>query len=1277
MVDLQITYPDDLPVSQRRDEILAAIRDNQVVVIAGATGSGKTTQLPKMCLELGRTSIAHTQPRRIAARAVAERISEELKVELGGLVGYQVRFTDKVSAETKVKVMTDGILLNAMQRHRNLEQYDTIIIDEAHERSLNIDFLLGYLKQLLPKRPDLKVIVTSATIDPESFSKHFDDAPIIEVSGRTYPIEVRYRPTEREAHDDTDPDDETTASDYIDGIIKALKELEKEAEGDTLVFLSGESEIRDAQDAIGGSITSGALNKNTEVLPLYGRLSAAEQHLVFQPSKIAGLRRRIILATNVAETSLTIPNIKYVIDAGTARISRYSPKAKVQRLPIEAISQASANQRAGRTGRTSPGVVIRLYGEDDFASRPEFTDPEILRTNLASVILQAANLGLGDITQFPFIQPPDPRGVKDGLGLLAELGAVEDAKGKSVKLTPMGRSIARLPIEPRFARMLLEAKTQDLVREVMIIVAGLTIQDPRERPLLKRPQADTLHMRFADPTSDFLSLLNLWNYIEEQQQKLSSSAFRRLCKSEFLNYLRVREWQDLIRQLRSVAKPLGIVPGHAKIDPDGIHKALLSGLLSQIGLRQLSEKKGADLAKSKGGAANKGPGEYLGSNGKKFVIFPGSTMAKKPTAAIMTAELVETSRLFARMNAAIDPAWAEALAGDLCKRSFSEPHWEKTQGSVVAYERVMLFGVPIVVSRRMQFSRIDPEFCRELFVRHALVQGEWDSKQQFDRNNRSLMKQLEAEADRARKPQHSPDEDDAYRFYISRIPAEVLSTRTFEGWWRKAKNETPNLLTMTREDLLGEQVAAPDEHEHPTEWLYNGQNLKLRYRFDPAAIDDGVSVDVPLPLLASLNSDAFDWLVPGMRLELITELIRSLPKALRKNVVPAADWAAKALAQLPAEPSGNLFVVLAKTLQQLSGTKMSAEDFDLSRLPNSLRMTYRPLDAGGRPLGLSTDLPALQSKLSESGRGAVAKVVEKVHSPIERDGLTTWDFEKLEQSVESKHGGNVVRAFPSLVVQASARPMSGQDAAVDIRLFSTASEQANHHRHGVVALVKAAIASPAKYVESHLSSNEKLAITSLPYSNFGAFIDDVILAVADSELQKVEADGLIFTRAEFERVRDAVSAAVVEQAFEVAALVTKIAGAAREANKAISAVNGFDFLSVLSAEKQHIADLLQPNFVSQVGLERLPRVLVYLQAVKQRIEKMVENPNRDRVAGLELDQALGLYIYAGGKLPLQLDASPKLIAARWLLEEFRVSLFAQSLGTAETVSVQRIKKALA
>jgi len=1274
MDNLQISYPEDLPVSLRREEILEAIRNNQVVIIAGATGSGKTTQLPKMCLELGRKSIAHTQPRRIAARAVAERISEELNVELGGLVGYQVRFTDKVSAETKIKVMTDGILLNSLQRNRNLGQYDTVIIDEAHERSLNIDFLLGYLKQLLPKRPDLKVIITSATIDPESFSKHFNDAPIIEVSGRTYPIEVRYLPTAREATEATDPDEETTASDYVDGIIRALKQLQSEPEGDTLVFLSGESEIKDAQEAIEGGVASGSLNRGTEVLPLYGRLSAAEQHLVFQPSKTQGVRRRVILATNVAETSLTIPNIKYVIDAGTARISRYSPKAKVQRLPIEAISKASANQRAGRTGRTGPGVVIRLYAEDDFEGRPEFTDPEILRTNLASVILQAATIGLGDITKFPFLQAPDPRGVKDGLGLLAELGAIEDAKDKEVKLTPIGRNISRLPIEPRFARMLLEAKNNGLVREVMIIVAGLTIQDPRERPLAKRPQADQSHARFADPTSDFLSLLNLWNYLEEQQKKLSSSAFRRLCKAEYLNYLRVREWQDLIRQLRSLAKPLDLVIGNPRVDPDGIHKSLLSGLLSQIGLKQLSDKKSADLAKGKTAPkASKGPGEYLGSNQKKFVIFPGSTLAKKPPAAIMSAELVETSRLFARMNAAINPEWAEALAGDRCKRSFSEPHWEKSQGSVVAYERVMLYGVPIVVSRRMQYSRIDSELCHELFIRHALVQGEWDAKLPFDRANRALMKELEAEADRARKPQAVPDEDDAYRFYAARVPAEVLSTRSFEGWWRKTKSDTPDLLTMTREDLLGVEAPKPNEHEHPSQWLHNGQQLNLRYRFDPTAMDDGVSVDVPLPILATLVPEPFNWLVPGMRADLVTELIRSLPKAIRRNVVPAADWAAKALAVMPSEPNGNLLASLAKTLQQLSGTQVSANDFEVSRLPPALRMTYRVLDAGGKTVGLSKDLSELQLKLAESSRGAVAVVAQKTHSPIERDNLTTWDFDELATNIVSRHGANEVRAFPALVVASS---KSTDTPSVNIRLFSTESEQLRHHPRGVVLLVKAAIPSPAKYVESHLSQNEKLAIASLPYPNLSAFVDDVTMAVADKALRTVEPSGLVFKRAGFERVRDEASAILIDELFRVAGLVTKIVGAARDANKAISGVSALSFLTVLSAEKAHINELLHPNFVSAAGIDRLPRILIYLQAIKQRVEKLQENPTRDQLAAAEYHQALGLFVHAGGNIPLPVDAAEKLVVARWLLEEFRVSLFAQSLGTVESVSVQRIKKAL-
>jgi ATP-dependent helicase HrpA len=1199
---LHITYPGDLPVSQRRQEILDAIRDNQVVVIAGATGSGKTTQIPKMCLELGRTSIAHTQPRRIAARAVAERIAEELKVELGGLVGYQVRFTDTSSAGTRVKVMTDGILLNAMQRHRNLEPYDTIIIDEAHERSLNIDFLLGYLKQLLPKRPDLKVIVTSATIDPESFSKHFNDAPIIEVSGRTFPIEVRYRPTAREVGDDTDPDEETTASDYLDGIVNALDELKDEPDGDTLVFLSGESEIRDAQEAIEGRVTSGALGKGVEVLPLYGRLSAAEQHRVFETSQLAGLRRRIILATNVAETSLTIPNIKYVIDAGTARISRYSPRAKVQRLPIEAISKASANQRAGRAGRTSPGVVIRLYSEEDFESRPDFTDPEILRTNLASVILQAAQLGLGDISAFPFLQAPDARGVKDGLGLLGELGAVKDPKGKTVELTKVGRSLARLPIEPRFGRMLLESKDAGLVREVMVIVAGLTIQDPRELPLAKRPQADLSHARFADPTSDFLSLLNLWNYIEEQQKKLSSSAFRRLCKNEYLNYLRVREWQDLIKQLKSIAKPLDIVAGNAKVDPDGIHKCLLAGLLSQIGLKQLSDKKAADLVKKNTDKPAKGSNEYLGSNGKKFVIFPGSTLAKKPPVAIMSAELVETSRLFARMNAAINPEWAETLAGDLVKRSFSEPHWEKSQGAVVAYERVMLFGVPIVVSRRMQYSRIDAAMCRDLFIRHALVHGEWDSKQQFDRANQQLLKQLEAIADRARKPQYAPDDEDVFRFYNSRIPQDVLSTRSFEGWWRKAKNETPNLLTMTRDDLLPPEIKAPSDQDNPKTWQFGEQELKLRYRYEPGAPDDGVTVDIPIALLTQVSADEFDWLVPGMRVDLVAELIRGLPKNLRRNVVPAADWAAKALATLPEHPTEPLVQTLAKTLRALSGTHMTAEDFDFFALPTALRMTYRVIDDKGRTLGLGLDLAALQVKLGPVAVGEKPKKAVLNHSKIKAD------------------------------------------------LAKQLREQ---------------IASPAEYVAEHLSKEEKLAIVSLSYQNVAAFVDDVIFALINQQLSEFGEE--VTADLDTTDMRAVVTEQSIEKCFELAKVAVKIVQAHREASKAISEIQDMSLLFVLANEKKHIAELMTSKIISATGSERIARIPVYLQASKLRIEKLLENPERDRIAELELNEALSIYENA---------APEKRGNTKWLIEELRVSLFAQVLGAAETVSVQRIKKAL-
>jgi ATP-dependent helicase HrpA len=1206
----KINYPADLPVSARRSEILEAIKNNQVVVIAGATGSGKTTQIPKMCLELGRSSIAHTQPRRIAARAVAERIAEELKVDLGDLVGYQVRFTDKSGAKTKIKVMTDGILLNAMQRNRKLEQYDTIIIDEAHERSLNIDFLLGYIKQLLPKRPDLKVIITSATIDPESFSKHFNDAPIIEVSGRTFPIEVRYRPINQDEEDNPDPDASTTARDYIDGILSALDELVLEEKGDVLVFLSGESEIRDAQEAIQGRITAGSLGTGVEVLPLYGRLSSAEQHRVFETSKVAGLKRRIILATNVAETSLTIPNIKYVIDAGTARISRYSPAAKVQRLPIEAISKASANQRAGRAGRTSPGVVIRLYSELEYEAKSEFTDPEILRTNLASVILQAAQLGLGEITKFPFLQAPEPRGVKDGLSLLAELGCLKDPKSKEVELTDVGKSLARLPIEPRFGRMLLESKKHDLVREVMIIVAGLTIQDPRERPVIKRAQADQAHARFTDVTSDFLTLLNLWNYVEQKQKTLSSSAFRKLCKNEFLNYLRVREWQDLVRQITSIAKPLELIPGKPKSDPDGIHKSLLSGLLSQIGLKQLTDKKAGDLVKKSDKPA-KASNEYLGSNAKKFVIFPGSSLAKKPPTAVMSAELVETSRVFARMNAAINPEWAESLAGDLCKRSFSEPHWEKSQGSVVAYERVMLFGVPIVVSRRMQHSRLDMKLSRELFIRHALVQGEWDSKQAFDRTNRELLKRLEEIAETSKKPQYSPDDEDVYRFYQARIPQEVVSTRSFEGWWKKEQRSNPNLLTMTREDLLPPETT--ERIEIPSHWVFGEDTYKLEYKYQPGEIEDGLTVVIPIAELTSLTRDAFDWLVPQLREDLIAELIRTLPKSIRKYVVPATDWSKKALATLPENPTEPLLETVAKTLRTLSGTHMTAADFKLEELPTSLRITYKLVAENKEVKGVSLDLDELKQKFD-----------------------------------------------PAFIKH---KPGTAKVIAPNIDALKIKNQ--------FIADVTAQLKSPVSTITEELNKEDKLAIVSVGYRNVVAFVDDVILAVIQDEIE-----GKAIVNLNAHEVSEGVSKRLLAECSRCVKLVSEVAVLSREASKAISQIQEINLLFVLANQKKHLAQLMTNKPISTTGLNRLDRLPVYLQANKMRTIKLLEDMERDRRLEIELNQAILLFENAGGSMPLKDGMPENIIKARWALEEFRVSLFAQSLGTAEPVSNERIKRIL-
>ncbi len=1288
-VGLRIHYPPDLPVSQRRDDIAAAIRDNQVVIVAGETGSGKTTQLPKILLELGRERIAHTQPRRIAARTIAERVAEELGSELGGLVGYKVRFTDQVGKSTRVTLMTDGILLAALRGDRELRAYDAIIIDEAHERSLTIDFLLGYLKQLLPRRPELKLIITSATIDPESFAKHFADeqgvpAPIIEVSGRTYPVEIRYRPLVPDGADTenlTDPDDDESdgpstpgeAIDMIEGVIAAVDELGREGDGDVLVFFSGENEIRDAADALTGHLArQGPRGAGTEVLPLYGRLSAAEQHRVFERAP-AGIRRRIVLATNVAETSLTVPGIRYVVDTGTARISRYSARSKVQRLPIEPISQASANQRSGRSGRTSDGIAIRLYSELDYTKRPEYTDPEILRTNLAAVILQMISLGLGDIEQFPFLQPPDKRGIADGLDLLLELGAV-DKKDGAHRITRVGREIAQLPLDPRYARMVVEAQKLGVAREVIAIVAGLSIQDPRERPVEKRERADQLHNRFRDPTSDFITLLNLWNHLQRRQKELSGNQFRKEVRGEFLNYLRIREWADVERQIRRQAKGVSkhAADGENAVDATLIHKAILSGLLSHIGLKDTAKR------------------DYLGARQRRFVLYPGSGLAKKQPDAVMAAELVETSRLFARTVAVIDPAWAEPLAGDLAKRQYSEPRWEKRQGAAVLDEKVTLFGVPIIPRRRAQLSRIDPALARELFIRHALVEGEWDTSRldkrltAFLRDNARVRRELEQLEERSRRRDILLDDEKIVEFFEQRIPADVTDVRRFERWWRDALREHPETLTLTRDDLVEAEQLPADDGSYPTRLTLGDQTLSVGYRFEPGAADDGVTVTVPLPLLPRLDTAGFDWLVPGLRLELVTALLKTLPKAIRRNVVPAADWAARLLAAVP--PGADLRELsitefLATEIRRQTFTPVDPDDFDLDRLPPHLRMGYAVVDERGSKLARGTDLTALQQKLRERTRDSVAKVASAAaKSPIERGGITVWDDTigtgsggdggaggTLPRQLDMRRGETTIRAYPALV---------DEGGSVAIRLQTSVADQVAAHRAGVRRLVQLGVPSPLAYIQEHLTSAEKLSLGASPYRSTAALIDDSLRAVIDAELSD-GPDALPWSREQFESLRDRVNAGLPDRLFGIVATTAAVLAAAREVDVLIGRSSSLQLMAPLADAREQLNALVHDGFIGRTGLARLPRLVVYLRGISHRVERLADNLGRDRAWMLEVQQAVELYTAAGGTLPVAADPEPRIREARWMLEELRLSLFAQPLGAQGPISVQRIRKQLA
>ena len=1495
-----IVYPEELPVSARREEIAAAIGEHQVVIVAGETGSGKTTQLPKICLELGRGvtgMIGHTQPRRIAARSVAERIASELGTPIGrdGVVGYQVRFTEEVGENTLVKLMTDGILLAEIQSDPQLRRYDTIIVDEAHERSLNIDFILGYLARLLPQRPDLKVIITSATIDSERFAEHFGreqigdrgqpftvPAPIIEVSGRTYPVEVRYRPlapddappasddagsepasgadatprpgpagpgelSEAELEALTSPDPAVRAAararreairsgggptaltprnqgargkgrgraasaaaesgepkDQVTGILDAVDELLGEPSGDILIFLAGERDIRDTEAALidhlgarytpdGRSRTPGAI----EVVPLYSRLSAAEQHRVFEAHQV----RRIVLATNVAETSLTVPGIRYVIDPGLARISRYSNRTKVQRLPIEPISRASANQRAGRCGRVADGIAIRLYSQADFEARPEYTEPEILRTSLASVILQMAALGLGAVEDFPFLDAPDSRQVRSGLQLLTEIGAIEPAGAASARsddapdrgrrgprLTEIGRRLARLPIDPRLGRMLLEAGELGCVGEVMVIVAALSIQDVRERPADKQEASDALHRRFADPTSDFLTYLNLWRYLRTQSRELSGSAFRRMCRAEFLHYLRVREWQDVHAQLRQLARPLGLdaapvelptarsiraatealEPGShaAQIanggvaaavvalgrsadtpDADAIHRSLLVGLLSNVG--NWDERRR----------------EYAGARGTRFTIWPGSGLRRKTYDWVMTAELVETSRLFARTVAKVDSRWIEQVAdrAGLTRHVFGEPYWSTRQGAAMVHEKVLLYGMTLVADRPATLASVGTDsarqVAREMFIRSGLVEGGWHARHGFVERNRELIEELQ-DVERRRR-EHGLLADDAalFDFYDDRIPEEVTSAVAFDAWWKEQRRTTPDLLDFTRELLL---PGGGDASGFPDTWVQGDLTLGLDYVFEPGHPEDGVSVQVPVEVLGRLSPEGFDWLVPGMRAELCVATIRALPKRVRRQLVPAPDVGAQVWAQIAQEfptPSGTSCPevpfedAFSRVVLRLKGVEITEEDWAeaAERLPDHLAMGFAALDARGRVIGRGRDLVALQQRLSGKTEAAVRSVVrgalaqamaeaqerqgaqggksgrkgrkKKGGRPAaaqrpggatgtaggsgagaeagteagtgagagleERQGLTDWprgvpglgdpDASTIPASVESAgRAGLVVRGYPALVA-VSAR-------SADLRILPDAAAQLGAHGSGVTALALARTALPTARVTSRWSAQESLILAASPYRSTEALVEDVQAAAARIVAGRWAASASGCALAEvrrwevFEALVGVMRSELEDEVYRVARYAAAALKAAREVERVVGEHTSLTLLNTLQEVREHAAALVPSGFITATPPEHLAHLERYLRALVMRVEKAASSPSaasQDAALAFQVSQAREVVDKARAKaasLPADPQREALLEEARWMVEELRVSLFAQTLGTSRKVSLQRITK---
>ena len=1211
------TYPEALPVSENHKQIAEAIQRHQVILVCGETGSGKTTQLPKICLEAGRGIngiIGHTQPRRIAAQAISNRLAEELKTEVGKTVGFKVRFRDRSSSENLIKVMTDGILLAELQQDHWLNQYDTLIIDEAHERSLNIDFLLGYLKQLLRKRKDLKLIITSATIDAERIAAHFNDAPVIEVSGRTYPVEMRYRPLH-------DPDSDDDPLDLQQAIVSAIDELQKEGRGDVLVFLPGEGEIREA------SKTLRHLRDRMDILPLYARLPSAEQKRIFHP----GGKTRVILATNVAETSLTVPGIRYVIDSGQARISRYSWRSKVQRLKIEKISQASANQRAGRCGRTGPGICIRLYNEDDFNNRQPFTEPEILRTNLAAVILQMVSIRLGDIEQFPFIDKPDARLVKDGYRLLRELQAVDDRKN----LTATGKKLARLPIDPRLGKMLLAAEKTNAVTEVLAITTALAAQDPRERPQHKQQAADEKHARFRDEKSDFISLFNLWEYLEEQSEQLSHNALRKLCQKEFINHRRWREWHNLHRQLKLALKSLNIKLNKEPADYAAIHRALLSGLLDQIGFK---DKKF----------------EYLGCRNQRFFIFPGSGLHKKPPKWLMAAEVTETTKVFARIVAGIQPQWIEQVGKHLIKHHSSEPYWQKSKARVGGYEKLTLCGLIVNPRRNINYAVVDPELSREIFIRHALVYGEWKNNLPVIQENRSLIEQVENLEARTRRRDILIDEQELYDFYAKMLPANITSGASFERWYKQ--NQNARKLKLDKNTLIREDARTVNVAAMPEIWRQDNLQLPLTYHFEPGSEQDGVTLKIPLSVLPQINETLTEWIVPGLIEEKILAHIRGLPKSVRKQFVPAPDFARVANERLKFGEN-NLLAELGKVLKQITGFEVKKSDWRTENLPLHLKMRFEVIDREGQLLKAGRNLGQLKKQLAEKPG---ERPQTKSRQPFEREDIQDWDFGELPETIETEESGYVLRQYPAV---------SKEGSRIALRLFPTKEDANDAMAAGLRLLILKKLKQECRYLDKNL---QDLAQHCLLFSSL-ARCDVLKNDLYESAVQScfIENNEYPKNKTEFARMMDKNIKKYIPEVMRLSELLGQILPEWHALIKQLKGSLPLNRIEATADIKTQLENLVYPGFLTATPREWLNEIPRYLKAIQLRLIKLDQTPDKDRLKRVELEPLL---VRLKNIDIESLTANEKIIQYRWQLEELRVSLFAQELGTKKPVSVKRLDR---